>query len=63
MEATNETVLYRGGEATVTNRRVTIGGREYPLGSMRAVSVLRPVLRRSYGVVALAVGVLLTVVG
>lgn len=63
MEATHETVLYQGGNATVTNRRVTLDNREYPLSGMRAVSVLRPIVRRAYGVVALVLGVLLTIVG
>lgn len=63
MEATNETVLYRGTNATVTNRRVQIGQREYPLSGVQNVSVIRPLVRRSYGLIALAVGVLLVVVG
>src|SRR4029078_3099983 len=63
MEATNETTVYQSGAAVAPNRQVRVGERSYPLSSFRAVTVVPPVLKRSYGVIALVVGIVLLIVG
>lgn len=63
MEPTGETTLYRSGDTIVTDRQVRLGEASYPLSDIQTVSIVRPILKRSYGVIALAVGVVLTIVG
>jgi hypothetical protein len=63
MEATNETTLYQSGATLVTNRQVRVGEHSFPLSSLRGVSVTPPVMKRSYGAVALAIGIVLLIVG
>jgi hypothetical protein len=63
MQATNEQVLYQQGAATVTNQQVSYKQQIVPLDSIQSVSIVPPVLKRWYGSVALAIGVVLLIVG
>ena len=63
MDATGETVLYQDGQVVVTNRRVRLGERSYALSDVRSVALIRPILKRSYGWIALIVGIILMIVG
>lgn len=63
MQTTNDQVLYHAGGATVTSQHVTYGQQTVPLSSIQTVSIIPPVLKRWYGSVALAIGVVLLIVG
>lgn len=63
MDVTGEKVLYQNAQVVVTDRQVRLGERAYPLSDVGSVAVIRPILKRSYGMIALIVGVILTIVG
>lgn len=63
MQAANEHVLYRQDETTVTDRQVIHRQKTIDLNKIQSVSLIPPVLKRWYGSVALAIGVVLLIVG
>ena len=62
-ESPNETVIYHNGADRITAERATVGGQNFELRDIETVSLTNPVLNRTYGFVAIGLGIILAVVG
>lgn len=63
MNATNSSVLYDHGNDRITSTQAIVNGTTYNLSDITTASIVAPVLRREYGYVLVAIGILLLVVG
>lgn len=63
MATAPDRVLYHEGDILVSQTHVRVADQTHRLDDVDSVSLLPPILRRSYGVVALVAGVLLAVLG
>lgn len=63
METTNSSVLYDHGRERITSTQMTVNGTTYNLADIATASIIAPTLRREYGYVLAAIGIVLLVVG
>lgn len=62
-ETPAESEIYRNGADVITPRRAVIGGQSFDLDGIETVSLTNPILNRTYGFVAIGLGIILAVVG
>lgn len=62
-ETPAESEIYRNGADVITARRAVIGGQSFDLEDIETVSLTNPVLNRTYGFVAIGVGIIIATLG
>jgi hypothetical protein len=63
MNSAHNSVLYDHGSNRITSTQAIVDGKTYNLSDIATASILAPVLRREYGYVLAAIGMVLLVVG
>ena len=62
-KASEGTVLYQRGDDVVTPTQAMLHGQIFDLAAIKSAALVRPVLRRSYGLWAIIIGLGITVIG
>jgi uncharacterized protein YjeT (DUF2065 family) len=55
--------VYQSGNDRITDREAVLQGKSYDLGAIDSVSLIPPIMNRSYGFVSIGIGAVITILG